>query len=913
MLTSGLKPFSFHRHDRPALAETLRPLVPVEAAGASGKPALASLDAETAARRYLAGAFASDQLPTFTPVQVGGQPSDFRTLGAEAVPLTGTTMVKFRQQIRHIPVYGSLVTVELDEENGLLALNSTLGEPTGVSPVATVAPAQALQIIARYGGDINGPPEVVPRLHFYFAPADQSWHLAYIAENVVPREPGHNRTSALFDFVVDAHDGALLAQLPRMQSLEAPSPRPALPVERPLRENLPPLARPPVPSEEIRLDKAPDELGHEREFRCLPTRGGVKLLVDQTFNVHTHDFGFRNLNRDERELPGAYVTAPPEPWACAGVSAHANAVEVARFLREVLRRDGLDNRGGKIVSSINCLWAGEGEAQEWRNAAWNGTQMVYGQRRSGGRLVSYAAALDVVAHEILHGLTDHTARLEYAAMSGALNESYSDIFGVIVSNLAQPDLGCWSWQMGEELDDTGVPIRDLRSPGDHDQPEHMRDYRDLNHDNGGVHTNSGIHNKAAYLLLTSPTPEGGYLFEPRSVAALFYIALTQHLSRTSGFADSRRGVELAARSLFRNDPALEKKLQSVARAFDAVGIGGEQPEPVARPEGSGRVAPSVEADELAGVSVSPTLVVPYDPEFLGGGFSVPLPVLGERSRQAALSGGRVHDYTHFSLVMHEQRRTAMFTACNIDAAHVVRLGRTGLPWMYDPRLPTELQLGPKYYAGNAWDRGHLVRRQDPIWGPVRVAREANAATFYFTNAAPQHENFNQDEWLVLEDWVLEHATDFAYRLCVFTGPVLRADDPPLHDAQVPAGFWKIVVLRDATADGDDLSVVAFFMKQTEMLHDKLGKELLQLKRYQVTVSAIEEWTGLDFGDLKDADELAWAIARLRGVAPESVREFQLIAGPQDIVFSGDRRRAMGGRVRPLVDGRSPRGSRGLAH
>ncbi len=906
MHPNGLSTFSFHRHDRPAVAEGLRPTVAIAVAPAPGRPALASLDAETAARRYLAEAFASEKLPTFIAPEVDGQPSDFGTLGAEAVPLTGTTTVKFRQQCRRVPVYGSLITVELDEDNQLLAINSTLGEPTGVSPVATVAPSQALQVIAQQGGNVDGPPEVVPRLHFYFAPGSRRWHLAYIAENVLRPDP-RGKAPALFDFVVDAHTGELLAQLPRTQTLDATSPRPGTPEERPSQGRRPPGARPPVPSEEPSLERAADELGSVRDFPCVRA-GGVKRLADEAHNVHTYEFGFRDLDRDASELPGRYVTLPPEPWARAGVSAHANAVEVARFLREVLKRDGLDNRGGRIVSSVNCCSGDGGEGREWQNAAWIGTQMVYGQRRAGGRLVSYAAALDVVAHEVLHGLTDHTARLEYAGMSGALNESYSDIFGIIVSNLSQPEIARWNWQMGEDLDDTGVPIRDIRSPGLHGQPEHMRDYRDLPvdwlNDWGGVHTNSGIHNRAAYLLLTAPSGAGGQLFDPRSVAALFYLALTQYLSRTSGFADSRRGVELAARTLFRNDPALQEKLQAVAQAFESVGILRVEPEPVTRPEGSGRSGPTVEVDGMAGLAHSPALVVPYDPDFLGGGFRVPLPVLGDRVRTTTLDGGRVLDYTHFSLVMHERRRVALFTACNIDAAHQVRLGREGLPWLYDARVPTALQLGPAYYEGNAWDRGHLVRRQDPIWGPVRVAREANASTFFFTNAAPQHENFNQDEWLVLEDWVLEHATDFAYRLCVFTGPVLRADDPPLRDAQIPAGFWKIIVLRDATADGDDLSVVAFFMKQTEMSDDKLGKELLRLERYQVTVSAIEEWTGLDFGELKDADELAWALARLRGVAPRTAVGFQRITGPQDIVFSGDRRRAIGGRIHPLVAGRS---------
>ncbi len=302
---------------------------------------------------------------------------------------------------------------------------------------------------------------------------------------------------------------------------------------------------------------------------------------------------------------------------------------------------------------------------------------------------------------------------------------------------------------------------------------------------------------------------------------------------------------------------------------------------------------------FASLSVAPPFTAPYDPDFLGDGFRVPLPALDTRARQDALEDGRVFDYIHYSLVMNARRRTALYTACNIDGAHGVRLGRQGLPWMLDPRLPASAQLGPEYYRNNAWDRGHLVRREDPIWGPVRIAREANAATFYYSNAAPQHENFNQDEWLVLEDWVLEHATDGAYRLCVFTGPVLRSDDPPLRDAQIPAGFWKIVAVRDATADGEDLSVVAFFMKQTEMSGDKLGGQLLKLKRYQITLGAIEQWTGLDFGALSAADELAWTLAPLQGVAPREVTAFRAIESPADIVFAGSKRRAAGGRILPV--------------
>ena len=191
--------------------------------------------------------------------------------------------------------------------------------------------------------------------------------------------------------------------------------------------------------------------------------------------------------------------------------------------------------------------------KEWHNAAWIGKQMVYGQKKAGRALRSYAAALDVVAHEICHGLTDRTARLQYQGMTGAMNESLSDIFGIIISNFDQPHIKKWNWQMGEDLTESGVPLRDLSDPPKFRQPDHMNDFVQTTADFGGVHTNSGIHNKAAFNILTTPAPGGGMLFDAQTVIQLFYLTLTQHLSRTSGFQDSRRGMDLSARSLLRND------------------------------------------------------------------------------------------------------------------------------------------------------------------------------------------------------------------------------------------------------------------------------------------------------------------------------------------------------------------------
>ena len=98
---------------------------------------------------------------------------------------------------------------------------------------------------------------------------------------------------------------------------------------------------------------------------------------------------------------------------------------MAGFLRQVLRRNGIDNRGGRLISVVNCIVNDDAQAgRVWLNACWDGTRMIYGQALYKRKLRSCAAVLDIVAHELFHGVIGSTARLEYEGETGALNESY---------------------------------------------------------------------------------------------------------------------------------------------------------------------------------------------------------------------------------------------------------------------------------------------------------------------------------------------------------------------------------------------------------------------------------------------------------------------------------------------------------
>ncbi|RPF23307.1 DNA/RNA non-specific endonuclease [Myceligenerans xiligouense] len=259
-------------------------------------------------------------------------------------------------------------------------------------------------------------------------------------------------------------------------------------------------------------------------------------------------------------------------------------------------------------------------------------------------------------------------------------------------------------------------------------------------------------------------------------------------------------------------------------------------------------------------------VTGYDAEFIGpGGLAVPLPVPAQETRRL--------DYTHFTVLLDPARRLASLTACVIDGGKLVELPRTG-SWRLDVRVPPGEQAGNGLYENNPLDRGHLVRRLDPVWGDLAAAEQANRDTFTFTNAAPQVGTFNQskDLWNGLEDHVLEYAGSHDHRIVVFTGPVLDDDDPVYRDVAIPRMFWKVVAWASAD-DGEDalLHAAAFVLDQTPQLDEAdleaitaqaLARDrvppLGPFRTYQVPVVDVGSLTSIDLGPLLTADVLGIA-------------------------------------------------------
>jgi Zn-dependent metalloprotease len=242
-------------------------------------------------------------------------------------------------------------------------------------------------------------------------------------------------------------------------------------------------------------------------------------------------------------LPGTLVCDEADPACAAGDtdarSAHQYAGDTYDYYLSRLGRDGIDGAGMTIVSSVHF---GVG----YQNAFWNGVQMVYGD--------GFSAADDVVGHEIAHGVMEKTANLFYFWESGAINESYSDVFGELIDqgNGSGSDGPSDRWYVGEDIPGIGS-IRNMANPPEFGDPDRIGspNYFKGFFDNGGVHINSGVSNKAAYLMTDGGMFNGHLVIGigADKVAGLYYDALTSRLTSASNYADLNLALQASCDSL----------------------------------------------------------------------------------------------------------------------------------------------------------------------------------------------------------------------------------------------------------------------------------------------------------------------------------------------------------------------------
>lgn len=244
----------------------------------------------------------------------------------------------------------------------------------------------------------------------------------------------------------------------------------------------------------------------------------------------------------------------------------------------------------------------------------------------------------------------------------------------------------------------------------------------------------------------------------------------------------------------------------------------------------------------------------YDARFIG--VDVPLPVISNAADVLTFPwDGRQESelkYEHFSVVMSRSRRLCILSAGNIDGATPRRFKRPS--WRLDPRIPVKQQIKDECYGSEPkFSRGHMTRREDPVWGEPQEAALGNNDSMHVTNTVPQMQPFNGGIWLELESYALDHARSDHMRISVMTGPFLMSDDPTRDGVRIPISFWKVIAfIHDETRE---LCATGYTMSQEDFLRSQRDQEFVfgKHKTSQVRIASIERRAGLSFGPLAEHD------------------------------------------------------------
>lgn len=429
---------------------------------------------------------------------------------------------KFRQTYKGVPVFGNELILHTDAAGKVTSVNGYYDpvvkikglkvKPSLTAAEALTAAKQALKVNDAASFDVQESQLVV------YEAGEGDYHLVYLVSLSTL-----DGTPVYADVFVDAHDGAVVHTISKLNTISSLAPGTGV------------------------LDDA----------KTLNTDllSGLYYLSDTTkpmfatggkIDTYSANYGL--------SLPGTMMTNTDNVWSDkAAVDAHYYAGLVYDYYYREHGRNSFDNNGATIKSTVHY-------SSNYNNAFWNGGQMVYGDG-DGTNYLAFSGALDVVAHELTHAVTTKTAGLIYQDQSGALSESFSDVFGELIEN--KPDN---NWLVGEAIVTPGIAgdaMRSLANPEAYNHPDHMAEYLYTSADSGGVHTNSGIPNKAFYHFVTAPG------MTQQKAGKVWYRALTQYLTSKSIFNDARNATRQAAIDLYGAGSA---EVAAVVNAWESVGV-----------------------------------------------------------------------------------------------------------------------------------------------------------------------------------------------------------------------------------------------------------------------------------------------------------------------------------------------------
>ncbi|MEG9295841.1 M4 family metallopeptidase [Mangrovibacillus sp. Mu-81] len=452
----------------------------------------------------------------------------------------GMTHVRFNQTKNGIPVEGSEIIVHYNKDNEITTVNGSYLPTVEEANISAVPELASRKAVEKAKSAVKAPDQLTyePTSELVIYPFKGENHLTYkVNVNFLGDAPGN-----WFVFI-DAKSGDVVDQYNAIMH-----------------------------AEDIKTQTGTGigVLGDHRLLHISRTKeqkeGTMFQLADFTHDglegIFTYDYSNNRI-----EMFKNNDASFNDDFDRPAVDAHYNSEKVYEYYLNEHGRNSLDDEGMPIQSVVHY-------GDNYNNAFWNGTYMVYGDG-DGEFMVPLSAGLDVAAHEMAHGVTSNSANLQYRNQSGALNEAFSDIFGALIDDE--------NWEMGEDImapaakesgreslrslsDPSKYPVKADYGPygnGDGMYPSNMDEFYDLplNLDNGGVHINSSIINHAAYLTAQEIGRE--------KLGKIYYRALTTYLTSTSDFSAARQAIIQSAVDLYGEGSA---EAARAAGGFDAVGI-----------------------------------------------------------------------------------------------------------------------------------------------------------------------------------------------------------------------------------------------------------------------------------------------------------------------------------------------------
>ncbi|HOT98535.1 MAG TPA: M4 family metallopeptidase [bacterium] len=485
---------------------------------------------------------AQQWLETFAPALKLDQPVAELALSRYETDALGMRHLRLQQFYRGLPVWANELYVHLDAGDQVYAVNGRYAPtPAAINPASPgISGEQAIASSRAHlaaAGVLREIPAGMTRLLRFSAPTSTRaiWIDKENLPHLVWQVDIYANIRDWFTLMVDAASGEVLHKYSNTMS-------------------------------EGEVDASGVDLsGATRTFRAYEQNGTYYMLSDinelagGAANLPENPTGgmlvldLRNTDPSETSQYYFVTSSSRTSWNDkSAISAMYNLNTVYAYYKNTFSRRAIDDKASTIITVVNVTEDG----RTMDNAYWNGAGIFWGN--GAEEFSPLAEALDVAAHELTHGVTEYSANLVYQDQPGALNESFSDVFGAMIDRD--------DWLMGEDimLPGKGSALRDMANPGNPNVlsqlPGNMDEYVYTSDDNGGVHTNSGIPNKAAYLIATSIGRE--------KTERIYYRALTTYLTRQSQFIDARAGLEQSATDLYGSGA----ELAAVQSAFDAVKI-----------------------------------------------------------------------------------------------------------------------------------------------------------------------------------------------------------------------------------------------------------------------------------------------------------------------------------------------------